>query len=221
MRRRELCQLIAATCLAMVPGRAAAAVIGDVDSTVYQWSAPPPMAIDPGMPYTAIIKTSLGEMTAELYAKDAPNTVNNFIFLARQSFYNWVIFHRVIKEFMVQTGDPTGTGTGGPGYRFEDELTGPYGYTKGTLAMANAGPNTQGSQFFICQGTRAERLPKNYSIFGKVTTGLDVLDAIASVPVKATRTGEMSSPVEPPVIESITILDGSMPAAEPEAPPAP
>jgi peptidylprolyl isomerase len=198
-------------------------MIGDVDQSVYQWSAPPPLSIDPTHPYTAIIKTSLGEMTAELYAKDAPNTVNNFIFLAREGFYNFVIFHRVIKEFMVQTGDPTGTGTGGPGYKFEDELTGPYGYTKGTLAMANAGPNTQGSQFFICQGSRAERLPKSYSIFGRVTAGLEALDAIASVPVKATRTGEMSSPVEPPVIESITILDGSVTPAEsePEAPASP
>ena len=212
MRRRELCQLIAATCLAMGPGRAAAAVIGDEAAVVNQWSAPPPMGIDPAVPYAAVITTSLGEMTAELYPQDAPNTVNNFVFLSREGFYNGVIFHRIIKEFMVQTGDPTGTGRGGPGYRFGDELSGPQTYVKGTLAMANAGPNTQGSQFFICHGPRAERLPKNYSIFGKVTAGLEVLDAIAGVPVQASPSGEMSAPVEAPVIESIAIVEGAAPA---------
>src|SRR3954447_9710996 len=175
-----------------------------------QWSSPPAFALDGSKKYIATIKTSHGDMTADLFVGDAPQTANNFVFLAREGFYDGVIFHRIIREFMVQTGDPTGTGRGGPGYKFKDELSGPQGYTKGTLAMANAGPNTQGSQFFICQGSRAERLPKSYSIFGKVTAGLEALDAIASVPVKATRTGEMSSPVEPPVIESITILDGSV-----------
>jgi len=163
------------------------------------------MALDTNKKYTATIKTSLGDMSAELYSKDAPNTVNNFVFLAKQGFYDGVIFHRVIKEFMVQTGDPTGTGRGGPGYRFNDELSGPQTYTKGTLAMANAGPNTQGSQFFICHGAGAERLPKNYTIFGKVTTGIDVLDKIAGVPVKPGAGGENSSPVDPPKITSITI----------------
>jgi cyclophilin family peptidyl-prolyl cis-trans isomerase len=173
-----------------------------------QWSSPPAMAIDANKAYTATIKTSLGEMTAELYAKDAPNTVNNFVFLSREAFYDGVIFHRIIKDFMVQTGDPTGTGRGGPGYRFNDELTGPQGYTKGTLAMANAGPNTQGSQFFICHGAGAERLPKNYSIFGKVTGGVDVLDKIASVPVRPGPGGENSSPVDPPKIETVSIKEG-------------
>src|SRR5215204_5507206 len=154
------------------------------------YSAPPPMSIDPNKTYTAVIKTSLGDMTAELYPKDAPNTVNNFVFLSKEGFYNGVIFHRIIKEFMVQTGDPRGTGTGGPGYQFADELKGPQKYEKGTLAMANAGPNTQGSQFFICHGARAESLPKNYTIFGKVTTGLDVLDKIAAVQVRAGPSGE-------------------------------
>ena len=106
---------------------------------------------------------------------------------------------------MVQTGDPTGTGRGGPGYRFRDELSGPQGYTKGTLAMANAGPNTQGSQFFICHGSGAERLPKAYTIFGRVTEGQDVLDKIASVPCKPG--GEGSAPVDPPTIESIDISE--------------
>jgi cyclophilin family peptidyl-prolyl cis-trans isomerase len=173
-----------------------------------QWSSPPAMAIDPNKPYTATIKTSLGEMTAELYPKDAPNTVNNFVFLAREGFYDGVIFHRIINGFMVQTGDPTGTGRGDPGYRFNDELSGPQGYTKGTLAMANSGPNTQGSQFFICHGAGAERLPKNYTIFGRVTGGVDVLDKVAGVPVRPGPSGENSSPVDPPKIESVQIKEG-------------
>jgi len=172
-----------------------------------QYSAPPPMSIDPNKQYKATIKTSLGELTAELYPKDAPNTVNNFVFLARDGFYNGVIFHRIIKDFMVQTGDPTGTGRGDPGYKFGDELKGPQTYTKGTLAMANAGPNTQGSQFFICDGPGAEKLPKNYSIFGKVTGGIEVLDKIASVPVRAGPGGENSQPVDPPKIDTIEISD--------------
>ena len=172
------------------------------------YPGPPAMAIDPNKKYTALIKTSLGDMTVELYPKDAPNTVNNFVFLARDGFYNGVIFHRVMKDFMVQTGDPTGTGRGDPGYKFADELKGPQTYTKGTLAMANAGPNTQGSQFFISHGPRAESLPKNYSIFGKVTGGLDVLDKIANVPVRPSPSGENSAPNDPPKIESIQITEG-------------
>ena len=169
------------------------------------WSSPPPMQIDPNKQYSATIKTTLGEMKAQLYAREAPNTVNNFVFLSREGFYNGVPFHRIIKEFMVQTGDPTGTGTGGPGYRFADELNTPHRYEKGTLAMANAGPNTQGSQFFICHGQNAMTLPKNYTIFGKVTEGMDALDKIASVPVQRGPSGENSKPVDPPRIESITI----------------
>lgn len=171
------------------------------------YSAAPAMSIDPNKKYTALIKTSLGDMTAELYPKDAPNTVNNFVFLSREGFYNGVIFHRIIKEFMVQTGDPRGNGTGDAGYKFADELKGPQTYTKGTLAMANAGPNTQGSQFFICHGTGAERLPKNYTIFGRVTDGLDVLDQIAAVQVQRGASGEQSAPVDPPKIESVEITE--------------
>jgi cyclophilin family peptidyl-prolyl cis-trans isomerase len=172
------------------------------------YASAPAMSIDPNKKYTAVIKTSQGEMTAELYPKDAPNTVNNFVFLSREGFYNGVIFHRIIKDFMVQTGDPTGTGRGDAGYKFGDELKGPQTYTKGTLAMANAGPNTQGSQFFICHGPGAERLPKNYSIFGKVTGGVDVLDKIAGVQVRQGPGGENSQPVDPPKIESVQITEG-------------
>jgi len=170
-----------------------------------QWSSPPAFSLDGSKKYTATIKTSLGEMTAELFVGDAPQTANNFVFLAREGFYNGVVFHRVISGFMVQTGDPTGTGMGGPGYKFRDELSGSQGYSPGTLAMANAGPNTQGSQFFICHGAGAARLPKAYTIFGRLTDGMDVLNAIASVPTKPG--GEGSAPVNPPTIESIEITE--------------
>ena len=172
-----------------------------------QWSAAPEMQIDPSKQYSATITTTLGEMKAELYARETPKTVNNFVFLAREGFYNGVPFHRIIRDFMVQTGDPTGTGTGGPGYRFGDELNTPFRYEKGTLAMANAGPNTQGSQFFICHGQGATSLPKNYTIFGKLTDGIEVLDKIATVPVQRGPSGENSKPIDMPRIESITIQE--------------
>jgi cyclophilin family peptidyl-prolyl cis-trans isomerase len=124
--------------------------------------------------------------------------VNNFLFLAAQGFYDGVIFHRVIPGFMVQGGDPTGTGRGGPGYKFRDELDGPGTYTRGTVAMANAGPNTNGSQFFIMH--RDYGLPHNYTIFGKVTSGIEVVDAIAALP-----TGSQDRPTTPPAITKITV----------------
>src|SRR5919199_6970445 len=159
-----------------------------------RWSQPPAMEIDPAKTYTAEIETSAGTMTARLYPDDAPKTVNNFVFLARQGFYDGVIFHRTIQGFMIQGGDPTGTGTGGPGYRFADEPVNRR-YTKGTLAMANAGPNTNGSQFFIVHG-RDVGLPPSYTIFGQVTDGLDVVDKIAATPTQPG--GEGSRPVNPP-----------------------
>lgn len=173
-------------------------------ATPKQWSSPPPMTIEPNKQYTATIKTSDGEMIAELYPKDAPITVNNFVFLSNQGFYNGVKFHRIIKGFMVQTGDPTGTGRGGPGYQFKDEpVTRPY--DRGTLAMANAGPNTNGSQFFIMHQNYP--LPPNYTIFGKVTQGLDVLDKIANTPVTTGPGGERSVPTEDVRIQEITIQE--------------
>jgi cyclophilin family peptidyl-prolyl cis-trans isomerase len=134
--------------------------------------------------HTVTIETSKGTIVFETYDADAPNTVKNFISLAEKGFYNGLIFHRVIPNFMIQGGDPTGTGTGGPGYKFADELnpaTDSYkaGYVRGTVAMANSGPDTNGSQFFIMQ--KDNDLPHNYSIFGKVISGLDVVDAIANV----------------------------------------
>lgn len=136
------------------------------------------MQIDPANSYTATIKTNRGDIVIDLYADKAPRTVNNFVALARDSFYDGVTFHRVIKDFMIQTGDPTGTGRGGPGYRFADEFhpnlihDGP-----GVLSMANAGPNTNGSQFFITH-VATDWLDNKHAVFGKVRRGQDVVDAI-------------------------------------------
>ena len=167
-----------------------------------QYPAPPEMTLDQKKTYTATIVTTKGNMTAELFVKDAPNTANNFVFLARDGYYTNIKFHRIIAGFMVQTGDPTGTGAGGPGYRFKDEPV-TRKYLKGTLAMANAGPNTNGSQFFIMHADYP--LQPNYTIFGQVTKGLEVLDAIATVPVRVSPSGERSVPTEDVFINSISI----------------
>jgi peptidylprolyl isomerase len=166
------------------------------------YSSYPEMVIDPAKRYTAQIETSMGAMTAELDAVAAPKTVNSFVFLARDGFYDGVIFHRVIQGFVLQGGDPEGTGRGGPGYRFEDELPKPGRYEVGSLAMANAGPNTNGSQFFVISGPSGVRLPPQYSLFGKVVKGLDVVDAIEKVP-----TGPGDRPKTDVVINSITITE--------------
>jgi cyclophilin family peptidyl-prolyl cis-trans isomerase len=166
---------------------------------VPQYASPPEMVIDPARTYTATIETSAGTMTAQLFASEAPRTVNNFVFLANEGFYADVIFHRVISGFMIQGGDPTGTGTGGPGYRFPDEPVSRQ-YLRGTLAMANAGPNTNGSQFFVMHADYP--LPPNYTIFGKLSAGEEVVDAIAGAP-----TGGQDRPVEPVAIKSVTISE--------------
>lgn len=172
------------------------------------WTSPPEMKIDTNKTYQAEIKTSKGSFTIELFAKDAPKTVNNFVFLAKEGFYNDVTFHRIIESFMIQTGDPTGTGAGGPGYSFEDEKTS-YKYEPGIVAMANAGPNTNGSQFFICTGADSEGLNSqpNYTIFGKVTDGMDTVKKIAATPVEADERGEVSKPTEKVTIDSIQITE--------------
>ena len=164
-----------------------------------QYSAPPPLTIDATKKYTAKISTTAGDMTAELFPGDAPRTVNNFVFLARDGFYEGVIFHRVISGFMIQGGDPTGTGTGGPGYRFEDEPVSKR-YSRGTLAMANAGPNTNGSQFFVMHADYG--LPPNYTIFGKLTSGEEVVDTIANAPKNSN-----DRPHEPVTINSVEITE--------------
>jgi cyclophilin family peptidyl-prolyl cis-trans isomerase len=157
------------------------------------------MEIDPQKQYTATLSTSQGDITIELFPQDAPQTVNNFVFLARQDFYNGVIFHRTISGFMIQGGDPTGTGTGGPGYRFKDEPV-KRRYTRGIVAMANSGPNTNGSQFFIMHADTG--LPPNYTIFGQVTDGLDAVDKIAEAP-----TGAQDRPRNPTLIESVSVQE--------------
>jgi len=167
-----------------------------------KWSSPPEFGIDAASSYRAVISTNLGDITVELAADRSPSTVNNFVFLARQGFYDGVIFHRVIKGFMIQGGDPTGTGTGGPGYRFRDELelAQEVGYRRGTLAMANAGPNTNGSQFFIMHVDGG--LPPLYAVFGRAVDGLDVVDAIATTP-----TGPGDRPREDVVIRTVEIVE--------------
>jgi len=170
--------------------------------TIVKQKGPPAMEIDTKKAYEAILKTNLGDITVALNASATPITVNNFVSLARKNFYDSTIFHRIIKGFMIQGGDPNGTGTGGPGYQFDDEpFTGEY--TKGTVAMANAGPNTNGSQFFIMHADYP--LPKNYVIFGHVTGGMDVVDKIATAATKPG--GEGSTPVNPTVVATIQIIE--------------
>ena len=143
-----------------------------------QWSTPPAMQIEEDAVYVATIETNRGSMELELYPQHAPKTVNNFVFLAGEGFYDGVTFHRVIDNFVIQGGDPTGTGRGGPGYRFEDELRGnPLKHETGAISMANAGPNTNGSQFFITHSPQPH-LDGRHTVFGKVVKGQDVVNAI-------------------------------------------
>lgn len=168
------------------------------------YSSPPSMTIDQEKTYLVTLNTDHGDMVLEMFASEVPNTVNNFVFLARDGYYDNVIFHRVIKGFMIQGGDPDGTGRGGPGYTFADESF-TRDYLRGTVAMANAGPNTNGSQFFIIH--EATALPKNYTVFGQVNEGLDVLDAIATAEVTLSGQGELSKPVNAVYIKSATVIE--------------
>jgi len=143
-----------------------------------QYATPPEMQVETDRTYRATIETERGTIELELFPEYAPKTVNNFVFLARDGFYDGVTFHRVISNFMIQSGDPTGTGRGGPGYRFSDEFAGnPLRHERGVISMANAGPNTNGSQFFITHGPQPH-LDNRHTVFGKVTAGQDVVDAI-------------------------------------------
>ena len=164
-----------------------------------KFSAEPPMCIDPAKRYTATMITSKGTMVIALDPIAAPRTVNNFVFLARYHYYDGIIFHRVIPGFVLQGGDPEGSGRGGPGYRFADELPKAGRYEIGSLAMANAGPDTNGSQFFIISGPDGARLPPQYSLFGAVVSGGDVVSTIDAI---GTRSG---TPTEKVTIESVTI----------------
>jgi cyclophilin family peptidyl-prolyl cis-trans isomerase len=158
------------------------------------------MGIDPSKRYTATMETTLGTIVIALDAINAPRTVNNFVYLAGYHYYDGIIFHRIINGFMCQGGDPTGTGTGGPGYRFGDELPKPGQYQIGSVAMANAGPNTNGSQFFIVSGASGVSLPPAYALFGQVVKGLDIVDAMQNVP-----TARGDRPLTDVVINSVTI----------------
>ncbi len=163
----------------------------------------PPMCLDLTKRYGAEMVTSKGTMKFSLSVDAAPRTVNNFVFLARYHYFEGIFFHRVIPGFVIQGGDPEGTGAGGPGYRFEDELPKPGRYEIGSLAMANAGPNTNGSQFFVISGPDGVRLPPQYSLFGQLVSGRDVLAAIDAVGSQSGR------PSEKVVIESVTITESA------------
>ena len=165
----------------------------------------PQTKVDITKDYKAVMHTTYGDITIKINALDTAITATNFIYLAKSGFYNNTIFHRVIKGFMIQGGDPTGTGSGGPGYSFNDEsFDGEY--IRGTVAMANAGPNTNGSQFFIMQKDKTD-IPKNYVIFGKVISGMETVDKIAEAPIVDSGNGELSKPVSPDSITSSDITD--------------
>jgi len=168
---------------------------------VQQYAQPPALAIDLSAAYTATLHTNLGDIALELFPAEAPLAVNSFLFLAGEGFYDGVTFHRVVPGFVIQGGDPTDTGRGGPGYSFRDELGTGRRYLRGTLAMANAGPNTNGSQFFICLDDL--KLPNQYTIFGQVASGMEAVDAIAALPTDA-----QDRPQQEAVISKVTIAGG-------------
>ena len=165
-----------------------------------KFDAAPEMGIDPSKRYTATMETSMGTLVIALDPIAAPITVNNFVFLAAQHYYDGIIFHRIIQGFVCQGGDPDGNGRGGPGYKFVDELPKPGKYQIGSLAMANAGPNTNGSQFFLISGPSGVQLPPAYSLFGQVVKGLDIVEMMQNVP-----TGPGDRPKDDVVIRSVTI----------------
>ncbi|MDQ3392194.1 MAG: peptidylprolyl isomerase [Actinomycetota bacterium] len=167
-----------------------------------KFSEAPELGIDPDKRYTATLDTSVGEIVIALDAVKAPNTVNNFVFLALNHFYDGVIFHRIINGFMCQGGDPTGTGRGGPGYQFADELPKAGQYQIGSVAMANSGINTNGSQFFLVSGPSGTGLPPAYSLFGQIVKGLEVLDEMQGVP-----TGSGDRPKTDVVINAVTVTE--------------
>jgi cyclophilin family peptidyl-prolyl cis-trans isomerase len=173
------------------------------------YSAAPPMQIDVKKQYTATIQTQYGTIVIQMLPQQAPLTVNNFVFLACHGFYNGLIFHRVVPGFVIQGGDPQGSGAGGPGYTFKDELPSSASvYTAGAVAMANSGPNTNGSQFFICSSNDTTSLQPLYSYFGKVVQGMDAVTAISKVALTSDPTdpsGAKSKPVTPVVMQRVTI----------------
>ena len=183
------------------------------------WDAPPAMSIDASKDYSAKIVTNKGEIVVDLFEDKAPMTVNNFVFLAREDYFDGVGFHRIIDQFMSQGGDPTGTGRGGPGYQFDSEIDPTLSHTPYTLSMANAGPNTNGSQFFIMAGDVDPQvtasLDGGYSIFGRVTEGKDVADAINTTP-----TGIGDKPLDRIVMNDVVIMVDGEPMDAPATQPA-
>jgi len=168
-----------ATSLAL--GNPACPPPGGTDKRSTTFAAEPTMCIDPAKSYSADVKTTKGSFTVAFDAKAAPKTVNNFVFLARNHYFDGVVFHRVIPGFVIQGGDPQGTGMGGPGYKFADELPAAGAYKLGSVVMANSGPNTNGSQFFVITGDQGVALPPSYALFGQVTSGMDVVKAIEAL----------------------------------------
>jgi len=175
-----------------------------IQNTSQEATAAPKLEIDKTKTYFVTLQTTEGVIKLKLNAEKTPVTVNNFVTLAKKGFYDNTIFHRVIKGFMIQGGDPKGDGTGGPGYRFDDEAFDGE-YTRGTIAMANAGPNTNGSQFFIMH--KDYPLPKNYVIFGQVVSGIETVDKIAEAPVEQSPGGESSKPVSPVKVTLVEVTE--------------
>jgi cyclophilin family peptidyl-prolyl cis-trans isomerase len=179
-------------------------IISACNNRQTSFSSAPKMQIELDRSYEAVIVTTVGDITLRLFAQEAPVTVNNFVFLAKQRYFDDVIFHRVVRDFVIQTGDPTGTGMGDPGYTFPDELHRTYRYETGIVAMANAGPDSNGSQFFICSGIYCNNLNEipNYTIFGQVIAGMDIVEQINRVEVD-----QQDRPLQEIVIKSVTILE--------------
>ncbi|PIP56366.1 peptidylprolyl isomerase [candidate division WWE3 bacterium CG22_combo_CG10-13_8_21_14_all_39_12] len=171
---------------------------------VKQYQRAPEPFLEEGKDYVVSLQTNKGNINIKLFQDEVPNAANNFAFLVKDGFYNGVTFHRVVKGFMIQGGDPLGSGMGGPGYKFDDEPV-IRSYDRGIVAYANSGPNTNGSQFFIMHADYP--LPPQYIIFGEVVDGMDTVDAIANTQVKAGLTGEMSTPVEKIVIDNATLSE--------------
>jgi cyclophilin family peptidyl-prolyl cis-trans isomerase len=170
------------------------------------FTSPPPMQIDPKKQYTATIQTQYGNIVIQLLPQQAPTTVNNFVFLACHKFYDGLTFHRIVPGFVIQGGDPQGNGAGGPGYQFKDELPSSSSvYTAGAVAMANSGPNTNGSQFFICVADDTKQLQPQYSYFGKVTQGMDVVQNLTKVQLTTGPDMQQSKPITPVVMQHVTI----------------
>jgi len=178
---------------------------GPGGTQVQQWSKVPANTLDPVKTYSATVVTDKGTFVIELFASEAPVAVNNFVCLAKAGFFDGVVFHRIVADFVIQTGDPTGTGGGGPGYRFAEEPV-TRQYTRGIVAMAKGrDPGTSGSQFFVCLADGGLR--PDYTIFGEVTSGMETVDAIAAVDTAINAAGEKSAPLEPVVMESVTITE--------------